>query len=110
MLGLNQRAELFRRLGQQGAAPLYSQEGRPFPCRAQWEHARDYGGTTGWGFSRIAAEHTARIRIFAPDMEACVGDKIVFSEGGEAIITEIQRLRGLGGAVHHLELLAVAEG
>ena len=108
MLGLHERAVLYRRIGQASGGPLFAEEGIPFPCRTQAAHRRDFGGTTGWGFSRVATEHTAEVCIVAPDMEAAVGDQVVLPDGSAVILAAVEKMRGIGGRVHHLEMTGVA--
>ena len=109
MLGMREQGVLYRRAGQRGARPVYEETGVAFPCRTQPRDARSYAGRiAGVRAAGRSAEARGEALIFAPPMEAAVGDRIVL-EDGTYILAELRLRRGLNGRAHHLELLAVAE-
>ena len=101
MLGLNETATLYKRMGQSGGKPAYSEEGVEFACRSEPAQA--------WTPSCNSVERSADTRIFAlPSIPASPGDRIVFDDDSRVIVSEVQKMRGFA-AVHHLEILAKTE-
>ena len=106
MLGLNERAKLYKRTGQHAGKPAYADDNlTSFSCRTQPEVQRVSSGNS--------VERTADTRLFMHASDATLaintGDKIVLDDGTALIVTEVQRMRGFS-SLHHLEVLAVQAG
>jgi len=101
MFGLNETARLYRREGQRGGKPLYSGQGTLFRCRTQPVTQRVAGGS--------ALTHAGEMKVFCEALPVAAGDRIVAQGGAGWIVKEVRVRRGLG-TLHHLELLAAAEG
>ena len=100
MFALNETATLYTFLGQRGGKPAWAESGTDFLCRSEpaWKQR----------FSGSAIERAADTRIFAENVEAHPGDRIVLN-GRYYRIAEVQPMRGWRG-IHHLEILAKGEG
>ena len=100
MFGLNEKARLYRREGQRGGKPAYSEQGLLFRCRTQPVSQRVAGGT--------ALTRAGEIKVFCEALPVAAGDRIVTMDGAGWIVKEVRVRRGLNAA-HHLELLAGTE-
>ena len=101
MFGLNETARLYRREGQRGGKPVYTEQGLLFRCRTQPVAQRIAGGT--------ALARAGEIKVFCEALPVAAGDRIVTQGGAGWIVKEVRVRRGLN-TPHHLELLAAAEG
>ena len=100
MFACNEPAILYACLGQRGGKPAFTEEGIAFRCRSEpaWGHRS----------SGDAVDRVADTRIFARDVEARPGDRVQLN-GKYYRIAEVQPMRGWN-SIHHLEILAKAEG
>ena len=101
MFGLNETARLYRREGQRSGKPFYSEQGTLFRCRTQPVTQRVAAGT--------ALARAGEMKVFCEALPVAAGDRIVTRGGALWIVKEVRVRRGLN-ALHHLELLAAAEG
>lgn len=101
MLGLTQTATLYKRIGQHAGKPAYAETGSAFRCRVQPEFSRTANGK-GVGSD-------ASVRIFAQNIAANTGDRIMLGDGTRLIVSDVQRVHAFRG-MHHLEILAGLEG
>ena len=97
MLGLNERATLYRRTGVAGAKPVYAGEGISFPCRAEPARSRESGAR--------GLDGVLRVTIYTRGVEAAPGDRVEFADGSTAVILRAERAMGLSGE-HHVVLTA----
>lgn len=98
MLGLTEKALLFRKLGQRGGAPTYAEQGVACACRTEPAVVHSFSGNT--------VERTADTRIFLRGADVSPGDKIRVAER-VYIVSEVRAMRAFG-AVHHYEVLCKA--
>lgn len=101
MFGLNETARLYRREGQRGGKPMYTEQGMLFKCRTQPVRQRVAGGA--------ALTRAGEMKVFCEALPVAAGDRIVAHDGTGWIVKEVRVRRGLN-TLHHLELLAAAEG
>ena len=101
MLGLNERATLYRRVGVRDGRPAYAAEGVAFPCRTEAETFHSAGSR--------GAEGGRTVRVYARGLEASPGDRVEFADGSTATLTRVETARGFSCA-HHLVLTAEGNG
>ena len=100
MFGLCETARLYRRAGQKGGKPAYAEQAVEFACRSQPIASARPGGD--------AVSRSGDTLIFARGVEISSGDRIAL-DGKVYAAAEVRTLRGLGGGIHHLEIVLRAE-
>lgn len=101
MLGLNEAAVLYRRMGIRAGKPMYAEEGERFLCRTEPVRASDADAR-----GRIGA---LRVTLYTRNLVAMPGDRVELADGGTARITRVESARGPAGE-HHVVLTAEGDG
>ena len=101
MLGLNEAAVLYRRVGMRAGKPVYAKEGERFSCRAEpvCESAADARGRMG----------TLRVTLYARNLSAAPGGRVALADGSVVRIIKVESARGPFGE-HHAVLTAEGDG